>query len=378
MSRSDKSLNQPDPVRRRIPLSVFSLRPNTHTAHPPIDIQGAPDPAAATATARSGRGRWALAAVGICAAGIATFLWKTGAATERDEAAFTHIESKSTGRAETKTNDYGSALRWRNREVVVAIDDSVDELGSGAREAIQSAFGSWLETGAELPRLRFESTRGKKPSERPDGVNTVMFAPIDLNGHKNDVAITLTFSDPKTGEIVEADIVINSHHPFAVLGAPAGDSKPRADSNDRADDSNDDDRSGDTDPSGTKRAEGASARSCGPAATTGAECGKAYDLENAAAHEVGHFFGLGEDVEDTRTSMYQCISRCEVHKRTLELGDREAAVGLYLGSSAEAEAEANGGGCGGARVASSPASSGAVFPFAALVVAGLGARRRRR
>jgi MYXO-CTERM domain-containing protein len=263
---------------------------------------------------------------------------------------------------------------------VVAIDDSIDELGPGAREAVQSAFGNWLETGAELPRLRFESTRGKKPSERPDGVNTVMFAPIDLKGHKNDVAITLTFSDPKTGEIVEADIVINSHHPFAVLGAPAGDSKPKADSDERDDHSDDDDRSRDTDQSGggTKLAEGASARSCGPAATTGAECGKAYDLENAAAHEVGHFFGLGEDVEDTKTSMYQCISRCEVHKRTLESGDREAAVGLYLGSEAEAAAEANAGGCGGARVASSPANSGAVFPLAALVVAGLVARRRRR
>jgi MYXO-CTERM domain-containing protein len=262
----------------------------------------------------------------------------------------------------------------------VAIDDSVDELGTGAREAVQAAFGSWLETGAELPRLRFESTRGKKPSERPDGVNTVMFAPIDLPGHKNDVAITLTFSDPKTGEIVEADIVINSHHPFAVLGAPPRDSRPKAGSDDNSndDDSDDDDRSGGSDPTDQRRAEGASARSCGPATTTGAECGKAYDLENAAAHEVGHFFGLGEDVEDTKTSMYQCISRCEVHKRTLESGDREAAVGLYVGSAAESAAEANAAGCGGARVASSPAERGAALPLAALVLGALGSRRRRR
>jgi hypothetical protein len=374
LSRSDKSTpSTPDPVRRRIPLSVFSLRPNTHTAHPTVEIQGAPRP-----QARTGLGRWAVAAFGIFAAGAAIFLWRAGAEGTADEARFTHIESTATGRAQTKVTDYGSALKWRNREVVVAIDDSIDELGTGAREAVQSAFGNWLETGAEFPRLRFESTRGKKPSERPDGVNTVMFAPIDLAGHKNDVAITLTFSDPKTGEIVEADIVINSHHPFAVLGAPH-DSKPKADTqDDRSDDSDDDDRSGDTDSSGQRRAEGASARSCGPASTTGAECGKAYDLENAAVHEVGHFFGLGEDVEDTKTSMYQCISRCEVQKRTLEMGDREAAVGLYAGSATEAAAEANAGGCGGARVASTPVERGAVFPLAALAMAGLVARRRRR
>ena len=247
---------------------------------------------------------------------------------------------------------------------------------------MQSAFGSWLETGAELPRLRFESTRGKKPSERPDGINTVMFAPIELTGHKNDVAITLTFSDPKTGEIVEADIVINSNHPFAVLGPPASDTAPKGHDDDRDDDDDDEDDSKDEpDHGGQRRAEGASARSCGPAVTTGAECGKAYDLENAAAHEVGHFFGLGEDVEDTKTSMYQCISRCEVQKRTLESGDREAAVGLYIGSAAAAlasEQGATGGGCGGARIASAPAGRGTVLPFAAALAACLFARRGRR
>ncbi len=375
MNRSDKSLtNSPDPARRRIPLSVFSLRPNTHTAHPPIDILNAPK----GPEARSGLRRWAFTAAGIFVAGAALFLWKAGGAPGTSDSRFTHIESTAPGRAQNKLNEYGSALKWRNREVVVAIDDSVDQLGTGAREAVQSAFGSWLETGAELPRLRFESTHGKKPSERPDGINTVMFAPIDLAGHKNDVAITLTFSDPKTGEIVEADIVINSSHPFAVLGAPANDKMPKADSNDGPqDDSDDDDRSDDNTNGDQRRAEGAPARSCGPATTTGAECGKAYDLENAAAHEVGHFFGLGEDVEDTKTSMYQCISRCEVQKRTLESGDREAAVGLYVGSAASAAEEASAAGCGVARIAWSSAGGGTLLPFAALVVAGLVARRRR-
>jgi Matrixin len=361
------------PIIRRIPLSVFSLRPNSHTARPPEEDPCAPvsEPGA--------RGRWALAALGLCVAVAGTGFFLVTRAKSRNDTRLTHVESTVTGRARPKQTEGGSDLRWQNREVVVAIDDSIDELGAGSREAVQAAFASWLDSGAELPRLRFESTHGKKPSERPDGVNSVMFAPIDLDGHRKDVAITLTFSDPKTGEIVEADIVINKNHPFAVLGAPAKDAPPKheSDNDDFDDDRSDEPQNTHSMTPATGKAEGAAARSCGPAATDGAECGKVYDLENAATHEVGHFFGLGEDVEDTKTSMYQCISRCEIQKRSLETDDRQAAVDLYVGAAA-GDTTAEAGGCGGAQLGGKAPARGAPVALA-LAVLGLGwsARRRR-
>jgi len=342
------------------------LRPTSHAACPPEEHPGG------AVRERASRGRRALFGIGLGLAVAGTGLFLSTRLKALDDAQLATGESEMVARARSNPISSGE-LRWRSREVVVAIDDSIEELGPGAREAVQAAFTQWLDTGAELPRLRFESTHGKKPSERPDGLNTVMFAPIDLDGHKKDVAITLTFSDPRSGEIVEADIVINKNHPFAVLGPPAKEPSPKRNPLDAFDDDRKSPkRLGQAAPP-APRAEGAAARSCGPAATDGAECGKVYDLENAAAHEVGHFFGLGEDVEDTTTSMYQCISRCEVQKRTLESTDRHAAVNLYAGA---ATAEARG--CAGAQIGAVPPARGAPLALGfALFGLGLSARRPR-
>ena len=264
------------------------------------------------------------------------------------------------GVARTKLNERGQELRWKQRDIVIAIDSSVDELGPGAREAVQGAFASWLESDAVLPKLSFDSTNGRVPSERPDGVNAVMVAPIEIPGHRQDLAITLTFSDVVTGEIIEADLVINSRHDFGVLDFDEDEHEAREDDTDQHDRTGDDRESSD----GERRTE---------------LCQRRYDLQNVATHEAGHFFGLGEDVEEQETTMYQSIQRCEVMKRTIESGDRLAIGGLYVGNlESPAEPEESAKGCGGASVSSrKPRTSELFGPGLLLVLGALRSRRRR-
>lgn len=102
--------------------------------------------------------------------------------------------------------------RWRAEEVTLALDSSLDALPSDVRESIRSSFVTWEDTGAALPTIRFVETEGAVASLKPDGQSTVLYAPIEFEGHESDLAITIGFSNPNTGEISEADIVINSKH----------------------------------------------------------------------------------------------------------------------------------------------------------------------
>jgi len=58
-------------------------------------------------------------------------------------------------------------------------------------------------------------------------------------------------------------------------------------------------------------------------------CASGYDFESVVTHEVGHFFGLGEDRAARAATMFFCQSRCEIHKRSLEAGDTAPLRELY-------------------------------------------------
>lgn len=245
--------------------------------------------------------------------------------------------------------------RWFEDRVVVTLDESLDGLGPEAKAALAAAFHAWQETGAPLPEVSFSRGRGARPSLTPDGVNAVMVAPIDFEGHETDLAITIGFSHPKTGEITEADIVINSRHVFSVMAE-----RDRLAASDAAE-------------SGNAAAPALRPLSC-LGTSDGASCGQTYDLQNVLTHEVGHFWGLPEDFEDRSSTMYSCTSACEVHKRRLTAEDADALVRLYGASTAQ--------GCSGAQFArgAASASSRATALALALGLGGLwwGKRRRRR
>jgi len=309
--------------------SIFSLRPLAKSELPaPADPKPGPRPSRAKLVALA-----ALAgALGAAGFGIPKLV------EAKKEAPILLVN----GSAKTKAGPTGEDLRWGHAELTVKIDESCNELGKGAREAIESGFGTWLASDAELPSLRFDTARGTKPKLERDGVNSVIYAPIEFPGHTKDLAITIGFADPDTGRIAEADIVINTRQPFGVL---TPDPKRT-----RADD--DDERAGD-------------------------DCSKRFDLQNVVTHEVGHFFGLDEDMDDGLATMYYTSERCELKKRDLSTDDRTVMTTLYVGASQEDDA-ARSGGCGGARIVGSKLPQSGLFAAAIGILGALFTLRRAR
>ncbi len=272
------------------------------------------------------------------------------------------------GSANMKRTDRGATVKWRLASTKVLLDDSLDALGPNARSAVKNAFATWARADASLPALEFAETHHAKLETKPDGKNTVLFAPITVKGHEHDLAITLTYSDEDTGNIVEADVVINTEYAFRTLSADDDgydDHSPQRD-----------DGHHERDKDGKQLTVSAARASCTAQAQRASCDGNAYDIQNVVTHEVGHFFGLGEDMQDSSATMYYCTSRCETHKRVLTDSDTSVMASLY--PSDEAEELEQGPGCGGARMAPRGGLGEAALGLGAVLALVLGQRRRRR
>jgi hypothetical protein len=207
------------------------------------------------------------------------------------------------GRASPKVTPSGALERWWQGSLTVTVDESLAKVWPDATLGVENAFDGWQKTGAKLPKLSFDSQKAGKLLLEPDGENRIYYAPITIPGHENDLGITLQYTHPSTGEIVEADIVINSRHPFSVL---------------EADDGGDDD----ADESGTS-----SKRKSTPGKAK--NCSGKYDVTSVVTHEIGHFWGLGEDMTDMDATMYFSTAPCNVIKRKLKADDASAVSSLY-------------------------------------------------
>ena len=215
--------------------------------------------------------------------------------------------------------------------VTITLDPSLAQATPAATEAIMNAFGAWASSGARLPQLSFNATSTPGQAVQ-DGVNRLLFGPITLAGHEDNLAVTISYADESTGEIVEADTIFNSAYEWTTV-------------------------------------DGASASEQG-------DCDGRYDLQNVATHEAGHFFGLGEDYEDPTTTMYVSSKICQTSKRTLSPPDVSVATGLYAGATAPAQA------CNLTMSGPTGKQTGGIA-FAALVIAAIAlarttARRPRR
>ena len=279
----------------------------------------------------------------------------------------TESESKPptivSGRASPKRSDTGASVRWWKNKVKITLDASVNDIGEGAEDAVRGAFGTWLAGGERLPRLNFDSSSKRQAvTLKPDGENRVYFAPITVPGHENDLAITLAYTRNDTGEVTEADLVLNTKHAFGVLQAP-----PESPTKDRDRDEDDDGKHG----------RSSAALSSG---STAQNCKATYDVQSVLTHEVGHFFGLGEDTTDSGATMYFSTTPCDVGKRDLSSGDSGEMSSLYAsgvvnagadGEDPEAQAAAS--------CAMTPArANGAPAGLTLLIGLSLGWLRRRR
>ena len=215
--------------------------------------------------------------------------------------------------------------RWSPGATIITLDPTLVAATPAAKDAIINAFGAWASSGASLPQLSFNST--STPGEAvQDGINRLLLGPITIPGQETDLAITISYADTTTGEIVEADTIFNSAYDWTSVGEVAG----------------------------------------------GGACSSQYDLQNVATHEAGHFFGLGEDYSDTSTTMYVSSLPCQTSKRTLTSSDVSVVSGLYAQSLAGASTSA---GCG-ARVAPRNDADGARAAAILMVALAMACRRR--
>ena len=242
-----------------------------------------------------------------------------------------------------KKAEDGESVRWHSKKSKIYFDASLDAAGEHARDVVQMAFGTWVGSSAKLPSIEFDTTKSASFGQKPNGKSEVMYGPIKLAGHENDLALTVTFSDPKTGEVIESDMIFNSNQPFGSL--PTTAMVPTA-----------------------------------PGMVEDTMCQKRYDLQSVATHEAGHFFGLGEDFDARTATMFYTTGRCETNKRALQSSDESTMSALYVASDADgdgSEEGANAKGCGGARIGQGSTGSPAVMLLLSALT-GLVAWRRRK
>jgi hypothetical protein len=252
-----------------------------------------------------------------------------------------HVHSGSPGYRMSKS---GNHQHWQKKALTIYLDDSIKKLG--ATEAVMQAFGHWVESDQRLPDVSFD-TGSTSAEPKHDGKSTISFARITAPGHERDLAITMTYSEDDSGEIIEADIVLNSIYAVGVLRAR----EDRWRRNRVSDDGN----------------------STGTMNDESEDCQNRYDVQNITTHEAGHFFGLGEDPVERDATMFQNIDQCETHKRALSTTDVAAVSALYAEAENPEEAAAGPRAC--AFVGTAAGSSGA--GWAAALLLGLVVRRRK-
>jgi hypothetical protein len=192
-------------------------------------------------------------------------------------------------------------IRWTTKSIQIALSSSLSlpspaiKPDSDVLGAVERALASWSRV-ANVTFIKASSTvQSVSPLSGGDGVNLITIAGTTENlalfGEGNTTARTRVFYDPDTGEIAEADIVINPF-PYSAKGAALQFS---------------------TD------------------ATPGT-----YDLESTLAHEIGHLLGLSHSqvigatmqASQALNGTYDLPATTE---RTLSEADQAAVRSLYGG-----------------------------------------------
>lgn len=246
--------------------------------------------------------------------------------------------STEAGAFELKHSGEGELVSWRRSRIAWTIDRSVRDI-PGGEAAVVAAIDAWTQRGG-APSLAVEAT-GAELEPGLDGKNVVFYAPNGYAPAGRALAVTVLSFDDRTGEVIEADIVINGKYRFAPIagGTPAHASE------------------------------------AAPKAT--------YDIGRVLAHEMGHALGLSDELELSDALMYPYVPRERALVASPGNDDVLGLNALYGGASVPtaasrtegADAKANAG-CSSSPVA--PPRRSAVAAGLAFIALAVAVVRRRR
>lgn len=252
------------------------------------------------------------------------------------------LASTSEARAfEVKHSAEGELVRWRRTNVQWTVDRSVRKI-AGAEAAIETAVDAWTQRGGAPSLAAGPPDASVKPGF--DGKNTIYYAAKGYEPAGVALAVTLLSFDDRSGEVLDADVVLNGKYHLAKVSVDA------------------------------------------PAASlaAAADADAVYDIGRIVAHEMGHALGLSDEHENAGALMYPYVPRSRVLATSPGADDLAGLAQLYGGGEASLSAtEPESSSAAQCSTVMTPGRSIAGAPWAAagLVVAALAiarARGRRR
>jgi len=163
-------------------------------------------------------------------------------------------------------------ITWKLSEATVATEVSVFD----ARTAITAAFNTWSNADTDGSKIFNDGGTTTVKNTRLDGTNAILWKRLRAGV----IGETYVWYDTATGEVVEVDTAFNNRHPWAIFDGSGGECQTTPD---------------------------------------------AFDLQNIATHEFGHWIGLGDILAAVDLTMYGFGAGGELKKRTLGTGDISGA-----------------------------------------------------